>query len=64
MGQVALNWNLQKGFLLLVGVRSVEQARENLGAVGWALSKGEMTEIEIAARKVGRQLPQNSFQTK
>lgn len=23
--QVALNWNLQKGFLVLVGMRSVEQ---------------------------------------
>ena len=23
--QVALNWNLQKGFLVLVGIRSVEQ---------------------------------------
>jgi pyridoxine 4-dehydrogenase len=25
--QVALNWNLQKGFLVLVGMRNVEQVR-------------------------------------
>ena len=64
VSQVVLNWNLQKGFLLLVGVRNVLQAKENLGAVGWALSDGEIMEIDNAARKVKGQLVQNSFQTK
>ena len=31
VSQIALNWNLQKGFLVLVGIRSVPQAIENLG---------------------------------
>jgi pyridoxine 4-dehydrogenase len=61
--QVALNWNLQKGFLLLVGVRSVEQAKENLGALGWRLSPAEETALDVAASKCKVQLVQNSFQT-
>lgn len=64
VAQVVLNWNMQKGFLVLAGVRTVAQARENLGALGWSLSPGEVTEIERAARRVpGGQLIQNSFQT-
>ena len=63
VSQVVLNWNLQKGFLLLVGIRNIQQAKENLGAVGWALSDGEIMEIDNAARKVKGQLVQNSFQT-
>lgn len=63
VSQVVLNWNLQKGFLLLVGVRSVQQAQENLGAVGWSLSAGEIDVIDKAARCIKGQLVQNSFQT-
>ena len=63
VSQVVLNWNLQKGFLLLVGIRNIAQAKENLGAVGWSLSDGEITEIDIAAKGVNGQLVQNSFQT-
>ena len=33
VSQIALNWNLQKGFLVLVGIRSVPQAMENLGSL-------------------------------
>jgi pyridoxine 4-dehydrogenase len=61
--QVALNWNLQKGLLVLVGIRSVEQARENLGALGWALSPAEILVIDKAASKMKKQLIQNSFQS-
>ena len=63
VSQVALNWNLQKGFLVLVGVRSVAQAKDNLGAVGWALSPAEVEALDRAAAKVPKQLIQNSFQT-
>ena len=62
--QVALNWNLAKGLLVLVGMRSEEQARENLGAVGWRLSACEVEALDRAASKVPKQLVQNSFQTK
>jgi pyridoxine 4-dehydrogenase len=63
VSQVALNWNLQKGFLVLVGVRSVAQAKDNLGAVGWALTPAEVEALDRAAAKVPKQLIQNSFQT-
>ena len=63
VAQVALNWNLQKGFLLLVGARTVEQAKENLGALGWALSGPEVAAIDQAASAIKVQLVQNSFQT-
>jgi pyridoxine 4-dehydrogenase len=63
LSQVALNWNLQKGFLVLVGVRSVAQAKDNLGAVGWALTPAEVEALDRAAAKVPKQLIQNSFQT-
>ena len=63
VSQVALNWNLSKGFLLLVGVRSVEQAKENLGALGWKLTPAEVGSLDVAASKCRVQLVQNSFQT-
>jgi len=63
VAQVALNWNLQKGFLVLVGIRSVEQAKENLGAVGWSLSSAEVEAIDRAANKVPKTLIQNPNQS-
>lgn len=62
VSQVALNWNLQKGFLVLVGFRTVNQIKENLGAVGWALSRAEMEEIDKAAKKIKKTLIQNPNQ--
>jgi pyridoxine 4-dehydrogenase len=63
VSQVALNWNLQKGFLVLVGIRSVAQAQENLGATGWSLSSAEVEALDLAAQRIPKQLIQNSFQT-
>lgn len=54
VAQVALNWNLCKGFLVLVGTRTVEQAKDNLGASTFRLSDAEIDEIEIAANKAKR----------
>lgn len=39
------------------------QAKENLGAQGWSLTAAEVEALEIAAKKVPKQLIQNSFQT-
>eukprot|EP01035_Chromulina_nebulosa_P020702 gene20702-26838_t len=61
--QVALNWVMQKGFLVLVGIRSIEQAKDNLGAVGWALSDAEVDSLDIIANRNNNQLIQNSFQS-
>jgi pyridoxine 4-dehydrogenase len=62
--QVAINWTIAKGSLPLVGVRTPQQAQENLGALGWLLSSAEVDELDRAAAKCKVQLPQNIFQTK
>ena len=35
--QVAINWAMCKGTVPIPGARTIEQARENLGATGWSL---------------------------
>lgn len=62
MTQVALNWNLQKGFLVLVGIRTVEQAKDIMGASNWALSAAEVEALDTAANKVPKSLIQNPNQ--
>jgi aryl-alcohol dehydrogenase-like predicted oxidoreductase len=38
--QVAINWCLAKGTLPIPGAKTGAQARENAGALGWALTRG------------------------
>ena len=49
--QVALNWLLQRPGVvnLVVGARNEQQLRENLGAVGWALSGEQMQRLDAAS---------------
>jgi len=47
--QVAINWCICKGAVPLVGVKTVQQAEENLGAIGWRLSESEVHELDAAA---------------
>jgi aryl-alcohol dehydrogenase-like predicted oxidoreductase len=49
--QVALNWLLcQTGVTApIVGVTSLDQLEENLGAVGWALTAEELDDLEVAS---------------
>lgn len=42
----------------------MEQARENLGALGWRLSSGELRQLEYAAQESPRKMIQNVFQTR
>jgi len=63
MSQVAINWTMSKGAIPIVGIKNVQQAKDNLGAMGWALSASEVEEIDIAAKKCKKQTVQNSFQT-
>ena len=63
VSQIVLNWNIQKGFLVLVGVRNIQQVKDNLGAVGWNLKPNEVEALDRAAAKVKKQLVQNSFQS-
>lgn len=43
---VALNFSINKGVLSLVGIRSGEQAEQDMQALGWRLTPEEMRRIE------------------
>ena len=49
--QVALNWLLQRPTVatLVIGARNEEQLRQNLGAVGWALTPAQMATLDAAS---------------
>lgn len=62
--QVAINWCICKGTIPIPGVKSVKQAEENLGALGWKLSPNELDELEYAATQSSGKMIQNVFQTR
>lgn len=49
--QVALNWLLQRPTVasVIIGARNEDQLRQNLGAVGWALSPEQMAHLDTAS---------------
>jgi aryl-alcohol dehydrogenase-like predicted oxidoreductase len=49
--QVALNWLLQRPSVssVIVGARNEEQLRQNLGAVGWNLSREQIVKLDAAS---------------
>jgi aryl-alcohol dehydrogenase-like predicted oxidoreductase len=49
--QVALNWLLQRPTVanIIVGARNEEQLKENLGAVGWNLTRDQITALDAAS---------------
>jgi aryl-alcohol dehydrogenase-like predicted oxidoreductase len=49
--QVALNWLLQRPTIstVIVGARNEEQLRQNLGAVGWNLSRDQIAKLDAAS---------------
>ncbi|HYC01893.1 MAG TPA: aldo/keto reductase [Azospirillaceae bacterium] len=51
--QVALNWLLTRPTVatLVIGARTEEQLRQNLGAVGWSLSPEQVARLEAASRR-------------
>lgn len=53
VAQVALNWVLAKGALPIVGVKTLKQAREDLGALDWSLSQAEVEELDAASAALG-----------
>jgi aryl-alcohol dehydrogenase-like predicted oxidoreductase len=54
--QVALNWLVtQRGVLAIPGAKNERQARENAGALGWALAPEEVGELEILSRRLSEQ---------
>lgn len=62
--QVAINWAMSKGTVPIPGARTVQQAKENLGSVGWTLDSGMKDELERAALSIDKPMIQNVFQTK
>ncbi len=51
--QVALNWLLRRPSVasVIIGARNEEQLRENLGAVGWALTPAQVARLDAASAK-------------
>ena len=42
----------------------LQQAKENIGALGWLLEEGEIAELDKAAASVDKKMVQNILQTK
>ncbi|MFF1557918.1 aldo/keto reductase [Streptomyces sp. NPDC058279] len=51
--QIALRWLLQRPTVssVLIGARNEEQLRQNLGAVGWTLTAGQMARLDAASHR-------------
>jgi len=49
MAQIALNWCVAHGTVPLVGCRSLKQARDTLGCIGWDLTENEVKELDRLA---------------
>lgn len=49
MAQIAINWCIQHGVIPLVGCRSVKQAADTVGALGWSLSSDDMKTLNAVA---------------
>lgn len=62
--QVAINWCICMGAIPIPGVKTIKQAEENLGALGWQLSSGELLQLENAALESPQRMIQNIFQTR
>lgn len=62
--QVAINWSICKGTVPIPGARNLVQAEENLGSIGWSLSKGAVQELDIASAALKKNMVENIFQTR
>jgi len=62
MSAVAINWAMRQGCLVIVGMKSPEQVRDNLAALTFTMSGAEVDELERAAASA-KKATQNIFQT-
>ena len=53
IAQIALNYIICKGAIPIPGARTQAQVRDNLGAMGWRLTKQEVNRLEREADKLG-----------
>jgi len=51
--QIAINWLLQRPTVssVIIGARNEEQLKQNLGAVGWSLTKEQVAKLDAASVK-------------
>lgn len=54
LSQIALNWNIQKGFVTssIIGVRNEAEADENCATLGWRLEEEEMKILDKAIERI------------
>lgn len=64
MAQVAINWCLCKGAIPIPGAKNLYQAQQNTGALGWRLSDGEVSALDMASAACDKQMVQNIFQSR
>ncbi len=50
--QVALNWVICKGAVPIPGAKNARQAQDNVGALGWRLTEGELAALDAASDKL------------
>jgi aryl-alcohol dehydrogenase-like predicted oxidoreductase len=60
--QVALRWLIEKGAVPIPGAKNAAQARENAGALGWALTTDELAALDAAALEGTRSLSNRFWQ--
>jgi pyridoxine 4-dehydrogenase len=63
ISQVALNWCIVSGTIPIPGAKSLQQAQENIGALGWQLDSNEVAELNQVAANLNKKMVQNIFQT-
>jgi pyridoxine 4-dehydrogenase len=61
--QVAINWCICQKAIPIPGAKTLVQAEDNLGALGWRLTASEMAALEDTADAAPRGMIQNVFQT-
>lgn len=61
--QVAINWCIAQGTIPIPGAKTLKNAKDNIGSLGWSLKQAEMDELNSLADKVPQAMIQNVFQT-
>jgi aryl-alcohol dehydrogenase-like predicted oxidoreductase len=53
VAQIAINWVLSRPSVatVIIGARDEAQLRQNLGATGWSLTKGQVAQLDAASAK-------------
>ena len=62
--QIALNWCIAKGTIPIPGAKTLQQAKDNIGAIDWLLNDGEVDALDKAAASVTKPMVQNIFQSR